>query len=371
MVRNRKSPLVLIVDDDPTTTRVLDGYLRGAGFATLCAYDLAGAEALARSEPISLILLDVHLPDGSGLDLCNRLTVDAELAGVPVLFISADGDVATKVRGFAAGAVDYIVKPPVRAEVLARVRTHLRLRAAYESIIELQAEQIQRLATSQQSLMPQPEDLPEARFQVCMRQAQRAGGDFYDVVASGSRITDYVVADASGHDLGTSLWTASFKTLLTEYASVLHAPLDICRLLNGSLRRVLPEGAYFTTIYARLNRAANKLTLINAGHPSTILVSAAAGETGVLPQDGDLLGIFPDASFGLLELSVQPGDRLFLYSDGLIEMGGSRAEGTGRLEEACRATAGLPLASAVSSIVETMCDGSEPQDDILLLGVAV
>jgi sigma-B regulation protein RsbU (phosphoserine phosphatase) len=371
MGRDQNSLPVLIVDDDLTTTRVLEGLLRGAGFATLCAYDLAGAEALVHSQPVSLILLDVHLPDGSGLDLCSRITAEPDLAGVPILFISANSDVETKVRGFAAGGVDYISKPLMGAEVLARVRTHLRLRAAYESLIELQTEQIQRLAASQQSLMPLPEDLPEACFQACVRQALRAGGDFYDVVPSGNRITDYVVADASGHDLGVSLWTASFKTLLTEYASVLYSPLDICRLINSSLRRVLPDGAYFTTIYARLNRTANKLTLVNAGHPSTILVSARAGETRVLPQEGDLLGIFPDACFGLLEVSVQPGDRLFLYSDGLVEMGDSRDDGTGRLEAACRSTADLPLAAAVSSIVETLCDGGEPQDDIVLLGVTV
>jgi sigma-B regulation protein RsbU (phosphoserine phosphatase) len=371
MGRNQESPLVLIVDDDPTTTRLLEGLLRGAGFDTLCAHDLAGAEALARSRPVSLILLDVHLPDGNGLDLCRRITAEPEMAGVPILFISANNDVETVVGGFAAGGVDYISKPLTGAEVLARVRTHLRLRAAYESLVELQMERIQRLAASQQSLMPLPENLPEARFQACVRQALRAGGDFYDVVPSGCRITDYVVADASGHDLGVSLWTASFKTLLAEYASVLHVPMDICRMINRSLRRVLPEGAYFTTIYARLNRVANKFTLVNAGHPSAILVSGQPRDAHVLSQEGDLLGIFPDASFGLLEISVRPGDRLFLYSDGLVEISGSRDEGTGRLTDACLSTAGLPLETAVPSIVETMCNNGEPEDDIVLLGVVV
>jgi sigma-B regulation protein RsbU (phosphoserine phosphatase) len=371
MSRNLKTPLVLIVDDDLTTTQILDGLLRGAGFDTLCAYDLASAEALARSRPVSLILLDVHLPDGNGLDLCSRLTAEPEMADVPILFISANSEVETVVRGFAAGGVDFIPKPLAGAVVLARVRTHLRLRAANETLIELQTEQIQRLATSQQSLMPLPQDLPEARFHACVRQALRAGGDFYDVVPSGNRVTDYVVADASGHDLGVSLWTASFKTLLAEFASTLHTPLNICRLINSSLRRVLPDGAYFTTIYARLNRTTNKLTLVNAGHPSTILVSAQTREACLLPQEGDLIGIFPDAGFGVLEVSVLPGDRLFLYSDGLVERDGSRDDGTRRLEDACRSTADLPLETAVPSIVEILCGSNEPEDDVVLLGVVV
>lgn len=278
---------------------------------------------------------------------------------------------STKVRGFAAGGVDYITKPLAGAEVIARVRTHLRLRAAYDSLAELHAERIQRLAASQQSLMPLPENLPEARFQTCLRQALRAGGDFYDVIPSGNRITDYVVADASGHDLGVSLWTASFKTLLAEYASILHTPLDICRMINGSLRRMLPDGAYFTAIYARLNRASNKLVLVNAGHPSAILVSADKRSARILLQEGDIIGIFPDTVFGLLEVPVRPGERLYLYSDGLVEMDGPRENGIARLADACQFFGALPLADAVTSIVNTLCSSGEPEDDIVLMGVDV
>ncbi|MDX9896625.1 MAG: SpoIIE family protein phosphatase, partial [Desulfofustis sp.] len=361
-------PLILIVDDDLITTQVLTGLLRGAGFATVSAHTLTDAAALVRSQTISLILLDVHLPDGNGLDFCEQLT---PTIAIPILFISANDDVTTKVRGFAAGGVDYIPKPLAGTEVLARVRTHLRLRAAYDSLADLQAERIQRLAVSQQALMPLAEELPEARFNVCLRQALQAGGDFYDVIPSGNRITDYVIADASGHDLGVSLWTASFKTLLAEYATILHSPLEICQIINRSLRRILPQGAYFTTIYARLNRSSNKLTLINAGHPSAILVAANTGSANILQQEGDLIGIFPDAVFGILEVPVQPGDRLFLYSDGLVEQAGSRQKGTAHLMEACQISVNLSLKNAVASVAASLCDNHELEDDIVLMGVEV
>jgi two-component system, OmpR family, response regulator RegX3 len=78
--------------------------MRGAGFETLCAYDLVTAEALVRSQSVSMILLDVHLPDGSGLDLCEKLLSDPALAGLPILFISANDYVTVTFRGFAAGA---------------------------------------------------------------------------------------------------------------------------------------------------------------------------------------------------------------------------------------------------------------------------
>lgn len=362
------SHTVLIVDDDITTTRVLEGLLRGAGFETLCAHDLLTAERLALSSPVSLILLDVHLPDGNGLNLCERVVI---ASGTPVLFISANDDIETKVQGFAAGGVDYITKPLAGAEVLARVRTHLRLRAAYESLVALQAERIQRLASSQQSFMPLPKDLPEARFQVCIRQALRAGGDFYDVIPTGTRVTDYVVADASGHDLGVSLWTAMFKGLLAEYATILHGPPDILRMLDASLRRVLPEGTFFSAIYARLNRASNRLTIANAGHPAAILVPREGSPPRLLEQEGDLIGVFPDPIFGLTETQVRPGDRLFLYSDGLIESGGPRSRGIDLLLAASRDTFALPLDEGLLSMIDILGGGRTPEDDIVLLGVEV
>lgn len=370
-LRGAASGTILIVDDDVPTTLILGGLLRRAGFRAAVAHDLASAEKLVRSSPVSLLLLDVNLPDGCGLDFCAALNADSSTSGIPIIFISADDSVQIKVRGFEAGAVDYITKPLSRAEVLARVRTHLRLRAAYDLLAELHEERLGRLASTQQSLMPLPREFPEAGFGVHLRQALSAGGDFYDVIASGDRIVDYVVADASGHDLGTALWTASFKTLLAEYATILYDPLDSCRRINESLRRLLVEGCYFTAIHARLNRVSNTLILVGAGHPPAILVAAAEKAASVLELDGDVLGVFSDAVFGRTELRVAPGDRLFLYSDGLVELDGSRERGIGRLAAACRDTAALPLDEAVSSIAEGLCAGAPILDDIVLLGIQV
>jgi sigma-B regulation protein RsbU (phosphoserine phosphatase) len=126
--------------------------------------------------------LDVNLPDGSGFDVCAALKLDASALAIPILFISASEDTSTKVKGFEMGGVDYITKPIVGAEVIARVRTHLRLKQAYERLAELHAERVERLASAQQKLMPRPEDFRDARFQVSIHQVLTAGGDFYDVI---------------------------------------------------------------------------------------------------------------------------------------------------------------------------------------------
>jgi phosphoserine phosphatase RsbU/P len=369
MQGQKNSPLVFIVDDDTSVVRTISGFLRKAGFRTANAGDVAGALRGIREERPDLVLLDVNLPDGSGFGVCHTLNSEATAFTAPILFISADEDTATKVRGFEVGGVDYITKPIIGAEVIARVRTHLRLNQAYERLSELQADRLRRLADAQQDLMPRPKDVPQARFDASIRQVLSAGGDFYDVIPSGEDVVDYLVADASGHDLGASLWTASLKALAAEYASPLNLPRDVVRTINSSLCRFLPSGMFFTLIYARLNHRTGQLSLVSAGHPPAIVVHVDDAQATILRQDGDVIGAFADAVFGTAELTLSAGDRLFLYTDGLIENGISYEEGLKRLTGACLARQALPLADLVPAVVEDVMGSSSPADDLLLLGV--
>lgn len=364
------SPLVLVVDDDRTTNRTLQAILAGAGFRTATAGDVAGTWAGIRANRPDLVLLDVNLPDGSGFELCQKLHKEPGLGQMPVLFISANDELAAKVRGFEAGGVDYISKPLAGAEVLARVGTHLRLKRAYEALLELQTERLDRLAAAQQNTMPQPQDLPEARFQAALRQRLQAGGDFYDVIPSGENSVDYLVADASGHDLGASYWTAALKALVAEHANPLNSPADVLCALNSALGRILPPGAFFTLIYARLNRRSHRLSLANAGHPPAIITRAQSTEPLIVLQEGDVVGAFPDPVFGVTEMTLRPDERLFLYSDGVVERGGATSAGVNRLATACQARSSMPLADLVPSVLDELTSDQGADDDMVLLGVS-
>jgi sigma-B regulation protein RsbU (phosphoserine phosphatase) len=367
--RRDHSPLVFVVDDDPSIVRTIDGFLKRAGFRTESAGDVAGALQGIRAKRPDLVLLDVNLPDGSGFDVCKTLSHETSALATPVLFISANEDTSTKVRGFEVGGVDYITKPIVGAEVVARVRTHLRLKRAFERLAELQAERLQQLASAQRNLMPSPQDIPEARFEVSIRQVLTAGGDFYDVIPTGQSVVDYLVADASGHDLAASLWTASLKALAAEYAGPLNLPVEIVREMNSSLRHILPRGAFFTLIYARVNRQTGRVSLVNAGHPPAIITRHAAEEPVILRQEGDVVGAFDDAVFGVAELTLEAGDRIFFYTDGLIENGGPYEDGLQNLARACQARQGLPLQAAIPAVVDEVVTSQFPADDTLLMGV--
>lgn len=120
---------ILVVDDNPTNLGVLVDYFKEFGMRILTARD--GEVALTRAQATlpDLILLDVMMPGINGFEVCERLKTYPATHDIPVIFMTALSSLDDKVRGFEAGAVDYVTKPVQQAEVMARVSTHLRLRA--------------------------------------------------------------------------------------------------------------------------------------------------------------------------------------------------------------------------------------------------
>ena len=118
---------ILLVDDDATNLDVLRQTLGSSSYRLFVARN--GEEALnvaRRAKPL-LILLDVVMPGIDGYETCRRLKDDPETRDAAVIFLSALADPKDKVRGFEAGAVDFITKPVQPEEVIARVNTHLRI----------------------------------------------------------------------------------------------------------------------------------------------------------------------------------------------------------------------------------------------------
>ena len=121
---------ILIVDDAPENLTQLFGLLKDR-YRVLIANGGERALELTASDPLpDLILLDVMMPGIGGFDVCQRLKDNPRTARIPVIFLTAMSDMADEQAGFDAGAVDYIIKPITAPTVLARVRTHLKLKAA-------------------------------------------------------------------------------------------------------------------------------------------------------------------------------------------------------------------------------------------------
>ncbi|MGK5066558.1 response regulator [Janthinobacterium sp. RT4P48] len=136
-------PLLLVVDDEAANLQLLRQILQD-DYALLFAKDGARALALAQQERPALILLDVMMPGMSGHDACRRLKAEPLTAAIPVIFVTALGDMRDELSGFEAGAVDYITKPLSPAIVRARVRTHLSL-VRIDELRETRLQIVQRL----------------------------------------------------------------------------------------------------------------------------------------------------------------------------------------------------------------------------------
>lgn len=137
---------ILVVDDTPANVKVLVEMLGREGYRVLVAREADSALAQARYAMPLVILLDVMMPGMDGFECCRRLKADPATADIPVIFMTALGDLEDKVRGFAAGGADYVVKPFEHEEVLARVRTHLKLRRLQLDLAASNAALEQRVA---------------------------------------------------------------------------------------------------------------------------------------------------------------------------------------------------------------------------------
>jgi DNA-binding response OmpR family regulator len=122
-------PRVLLIDDEPRVSRALEYALTGSNLEVHAVRDASNLDALASPNPPDIILLDIALVGEDGLDICRRLRADPRFNDVPVLLLSGQTDAATKRAGFDAGADDFVAKPFVPDELVARIGAQLRRRA--------------------------------------------------------------------------------------------------------------------------------------------------------------------------------------------------------------------------------------------------
>ncbi|HEY6203568.1 MAG TPA: HD domain-containing phosphohydrolase [Candidatus Limnocylindria bacterium] len=239
----KKATSVVVVEDDPASADVLQRRLQANGMKVAVGRDGGQGLALVRELVPDLVLLDVMLPDTDGYDVCLRIKSDGAIAHIPVIFLSARGEVVDKVRGLSCGAADYVTKPWNAAELLARIdAVLLQTRNARPPRLEPLAARPQRarpmaaVSLKDGARRATAEKLLASRFDIA-----KDGADAVDLVL----IDEGVAPDAGLVDGGTAVLVIArgSETPATEFARLDGELSRHADLLVREMRLVRDMGA--------------------------------------------------------------------------------------------------------------------------------
>ncbi|WIN00224.1 SpoIIE family protein phosphatase [Actinoplanes oblitus] len=343
--------VMLLIEDDPGDAVLVREYLADGDLDARLEHVVTLAAAMAIGYEPECVLLDLHLPDGRGLDALRRVLQWWPHAAVLVL--TGLNDAATGSAAVAAGAQDYLVKDQVDAALLARTIRYAvqrkRVQTAERRLRDsrLQADENTRL---QRGLLPKPL-LADTAVTVVSRylpgqQRSLLGGDFYDVVQTTDGVIHAMIGDVCGNGPDEAAMGVGLRFGWRTLTLAGLRKVDRMRLLEQVLVAERPHDGMFATVCtAGITPATGEVVLLSAGHPAPLIVTPG----GVHPAPvryGPGLGMAPGrARWRETTVTVPAGAGLLLYTDGVIE---SFCEDGTRLGE----DRFIDLAASLSSIAD-------------------
>ncbi len=356
---------LLLVEDDRADAVLVEDLIADAvaDIKVVWAQSMAHAERELASARPDCVLLDLHLPDASGMDALDRIA--KRDATVPIVVLTGLNDEYFGASAVAAGAQDYLVKGRVEPEMLRRALLYAIERKRAELIAaDLHASRLRARenALLERGLLPSPLLLDNpgvdivARYRPSREDALLCG-DFYDVVQTPDRTVHVLIGDVAGHGpheaaLGAALRIASRALTLAGVHGV---------SLMRQLERVLHSegtgsGVFATVLALEIPADSPRITTVRAGHPG-MLRHGGGTVDWVEPPGGPALGLGAGA-WPQSELELPAGHGLLLLTDGLFE--GYSGRGNQRLgEDGLLALARAHACRPGSAFVDALIDGAQ------------
>ncbi len=262
-----------------------------------------------------------------------------------------------------------------RSEHLDRVigETTYTIREANEELLARDTDLRQSLRTAgrlQAKLMlpKAPPDWPELQWAVHYEPVDHLGGDYYDYALPGTEHLGLLIADASGHSIAAAMVAIMTRIAFSEVSSRTTSPGEVLNALNARLLGVADE-RFVTAFYGVLDRNTRTLKYAAAGHPDPYLIDGRTGEVRALTTRGFLLGIMPDEIYAECEVTVQPGDRIVFFTDGVTESRNSIGElfGNERLKACLRPEDPTAIVNCIIESQRAFCDGEPVTDDVTIV----
>lgn len=344
---------MLVVDDSASQRFTLSRMLRRSGYRVTEAG--SGREGLdkCRADPPDVVLSDWMMPEMNGLDFCREFRRMPRQRYGYFILLTSKGEKADVTRGFDAGADDFLTKPVHAAELRARLSAGervLRMEAELTEknrLVETTLDELQGLYDSidrdlkearkiQESLVPDRcHRYGRTVVSVLLKPCGHVGGDLVGMFRAGRNRIGFYNIDVSGHGITSALLTARLSGYLNgshleqnialeqrfDRFFAMRPPEEVVESLNARLLSGAGIDQYFTMGYGMMDLGTGRVRLVQAGHPSPILLR---GDGAILPiGDGGLpVGLLRDAHWSSFEVFMAPGDRLLIHSDGFTECAG-------------------------------------------------
>ena len=328
---------VLLVDDQPIVAEAVRRMLEPESDIDF-HYCNSAAEALGVAKELSptIILQDLVMPDIDGLLLLKFYLANAVTRDIPVVVLSSQEEAVTKAKAFELGASDYLVKLPNRIELVARVRHHsrgyihlLERNEAFQSLRESQAALAEDVAQAEKyvtSLLPEKMSTDSVVTDWTFIPSSKLGGDSFGYHWIDDDHLACYLLDVCGHGVRAALMSVSAMNVLRaeslpgcDFRNV----SQVLSALNNAFLMDQHNQMYFTIWYGVYHKKTRELNYSGAGHPPALLISGppdAPTRCQQLESQGPINGVIEDLTYDAVTVSVEPGARLYLYSDGVSEL---------------------------------------------------
>ena len=368
---------ILVVDDEPDLEPLMlqrmRRHIRRGKYEFVFAHNgIEALQTLNDDRTIDIVLSDINMPQMDGLTLLEQIPeVDPDVRSV---IISAYGDMKNIRTAMNRGAFDFVTKPIDFEDLtvtIDRTLQHLtewrEALSSRDKLVALQNE-LDVASKIQQSILPTtfPRH-PDYEISANMEPARNVGGDFFDVLRLDRGRVGLAVADVSDKGVPAALFMMSSRTLLKGAAIGTNNPGEVLQEVNELLDAENEAAMFVTVLYAVYDPETGKLTYANGGHNTPLLVHSD-GSSDEFPLTGGIaLGVAPGLEYEYDSITVEPGDTVFLYTDGVTEAMNSEGEefGMDRLRATFATARPVGAEEANAAVFEAVSEfaGDTPQSD--------
>lgn len=344
-LQRNKDITLLIVDDSNIYRKITRSFLEAYGFKFLEAKNGDEALELIKSSPdLGLVITDYEMPGMDGATLCTKIRDFKSRNELPIIGISSFEDKLLSAKIIKSGANDFLPKPFQREELACRVIKNLEtveyiemINSSLQTISNMNArmkKDLEAAAKLQHSLLPmEPPKIPGVELAMLFKPCDELAGDTFNMFSLPDNKLAIYVLDVSGHGVPAALLSVSLCRLLhpdAHRSSLLVeesddgsgqrilTPAEVCRRLNEQFPMDLESFQYFTIIYGILDCNTGAFTFTAAGHPGPVLVHAKQTVRSY-PSSAIAIGFAPDIDYEETTIQLHKGDRLFFYTDGIVE----------------------------------------------------